>query len=164
MAAPSAPRSAQSDKLGVLFSAEQHTLRDFVALLEREQALLQGRDVDSLLPLVEKKNHLSARLAEHAGQREAELNSLGIGGERAALDIWLALPTHAKERETWQSLIDLAARARELNRVNGELISLHLQHNQQAFAVLMSATNRAMTYGPDGHRQTGLGGRILGSA
>jgi flagellar biosynthesis/type III secretory pathway chaperone len=61
-------------------------------------------------------------------------------------------------------LLRLAAAARAINETNGTLISLHVQRNQQAFTALMAAANQVMTYGPDGQQQTGIGGRILGTA
>jgi flagella synthesis protein FlgN len=81
------------------------------------------------------------------------------------MDAWLARnDPDGKLRASWQSLLALAAQARNLNILNGKLIGLHMQHNQQAFTALMNASNRAMTYGPDGQQQVGLGGRILGTA
>lgn len=59
---------------------------------------------------------------------------------------------------------DLVSEARALNEANGKLIGLHMQHNQQALAVLMAAADNAATYGPDGQQQSGLGSRILGKA
>ncbi|MDP1652678.1 MAG: flagellar export chaperone FlgN [Rhodocyclaceae bacterium] len=62
------------------------------------------------------------------------------------------------------ALRELAAEARALNEINGKLIALRLQHNQQALNILLAAADSATTYGPDGQQQTGLGSRILGKA
>lgn len=139
-------------------------LKEFIGLLQREQELLKRADTESLLPLIESKTALANALAALAQERENQLVRLGLGGGRAGMGAWLNRQGNDVHRRAWQTLLELAAEARALNTTNGKLIGLHMQHNQQAFTALMSATNRAMTYGPDGQQQTGLGGRILGTA
>ncbi len=152
-------------QLGPTLNEEINRLREFISLLQREQDLLKQGDTESLLPLIETKTSLANSLAAFAQARAGQLNRLGLDIGRAGMEAWLAHNDQGgKLREAWQTLLDLAAQARNLNITNGKLIGLYMQHNQQAFNALMSATNRAMTYGPDGQQQTGLGGRILGTA
>ena len=152
-------------QLGPTLNEEINRLREFISLLQREQDLLKQGDSESLLPLIETKTSLANILAAFAQARTSQLSRLGLDTGRAGMEAWLAGNDQGgKLREAWQNLLDLAAQARNLNITNGKLIGLHMQHNQQAFNALMSATNRAMTYGPDGQQQTGLGGRILGTA
>lgn len=152
-------------------SASPHPLEDevdkigeFIVLLRREQELLKSGDTDALLPLIEVKTQLADRLAGLAQAREDRLTRQGFAGGRAGMEDWLRRQGTESQRRTWQTLLELAGEARALNEINGKLIGLHMQHNQQAFTALMNATNRAMTYGPDGQQQAGLGGRILGTA
>lgn len=149
--------------LGNTLSEEVRKLGEFVSLLQREQELLTRGDIEALLPLTENKTSLANQLAALSRAREDQLARLGPAGGRAGMEAWLASygADHAK---AWQKLLDLAAEARDLNAANGKLIGLHMQHNQQAFAILMAATNQAMNYGPDGQQQPELGGRILGKA
>ena len=156
---PSAPLT-----IAAALHAELGKLEQFVALLNQEQDYLQQADVDALLPLVDTKNTLVAELSQLSAQRETALLHAGIEPGRAGMNTWLARPGHASHAEAWQKLLALAGEARSLNILNGKLIGLHLQKNQQAFTALMSATNRAVTYGPDGQQHSGLGGRFLGSA
>lgn len=134
--------------LGDTLRTEISRLGEFIDLLQREQALLIQGDTEALLLLSENKTALANTLAALAQERAAEMAEMGSDTISAA----------------WQKLLELAAKARDLNATNGQLISLHMQNNQQALAVLMNAANRAMTYGPDGQQTAGLGGRILGSA
>ncbi|MDP2107753.1 MAG: flagellar protein FlgN [Rhodocyclaceae bacterium] len=133
---------------GDTLRTEISRLGEFIDLLQREQALLIQGDTEALLLLSEKKTALANTLAALAQERAAEMAEMGSDTISAA----------------WQKLLELAAKARDLNATNGQLISLHMQNNQQALAVLMNAANRAMTYGPDGQQTAGVGGRILGSA
>jgi len=134
--------------LGDTLRTEISRLGEFIDLLQREQALLVQGDTEALLLLSEKKTALANALAALAQERACEMGGMGSD----------PIP------QAWQKLLELAAKARDLNATNGQLISLHMQNNQQALAVLMNAANRAMTYGPDGQQTAGLGGRILGSA
>lgn len=149
--------------LGNTLNEEIRRLGEFVGVLQREQELLTRGDIEALLPLTENKTSLTNQLADLAQARERQLAQLGLAGGRAGMEAWLA--GHGEDHaKAWQKLLDLAALAREQNATNGKLIGLHMQHNQQAFAILMNASNRAMTYGPDGQQSAGLGSRILGSA
>jgi len=157
--------STAATQPGAALDEEIGKLREFIGLLEREQDFLKRGDTEALIPLIETKTALANNLATLAQVRENQLSRQGLGAGRVGMEAWLAKFDQAgKLRIAWQSLLELAAEARNLNINNGKLIGLHMQHNQQAFTALMSATNRAMTYGPDGQQQTGLGGRILGTA
>jgi flagella synthesis protein FlgN len=153
-------------KIGALLTEEVSKLKEFIALLKREQALLVRADTEALLPLIESKTNLANTLGELAKSRESQLISQGLPEGRVGMENWLSQHGNEMQHKAWQTLLQLAAEARDLNVTNGKLIGLHMQHNQQAFAALMSATDRAMTYGPDGqqHGGGGMGGRILGTA
>jgi flagella synthesis protein FlgN len=144
--------------------AELAKVREFLALLEREQTLLTRADTEALLPLIDTKSALSSELAEFSLARESHLQALQLPPGRTGVQAWLDRNGSPIERNSWQELLGLAAKVRVLNETNGKLITLHMQKNQQAFNALMMAANRAMTYGPDGQQQTALGGRILGTA
>jgi flagella synthesis protein FlgN len=139
-------------------------LREFIAILEREQELLTRADIDTLMPLIDTKTGMANTLTALSRGRDECLARQGLPGSRPGMEVWLEKSGTDKQRQEWQELLRLAATARALNETNGKLINLHAQRNQQAFAALMSAANRAMTYGPDGQQQTGFGSRILGTA
>jgi flagella synthesis protein FlgN len=149
---------------GAALDEEVGKLGEFVALLQREQELLKNGDTETLLPLIETKTRLANGLTALSQARENHLARLGLAGGRVGMDAWLARHGDDRLKATWQDLLQLAGEARSLNELNGKLIGLHMRHNHQAFTALMGATDRAMTYGPDGQQQTGLGGRILGKA
>jgi flagella synthesis protein FlgN len=154
--------------MAALLDEEIREVKVFVEVLRQEQALLAagGRD-DGLMPLVERKSELTTHLEAISKHREQLLAARGQGTGRAGMEAWLAaVPANDASRTRWQELLVLAAEARQLNETNGKLIGIHWQHNQAALATLMSAANRAMTYGPDGQQRTGSGGggRSFGNA
>jgi flagella synthesis protein FlgN len=160
--------SPQSDQpIAGILADELAALREFVALLRTEQGILVDGNADGLAALIDEKSALATRLGDYARRREAALAASKLPAGRPGMEAWLAtLPADALPRRHWQELLPLAAEARTLNELNGKLIGTRLQHNQQALAALMSATERAMTYGPDGQTTASPGGtgRILGSA
>lgn len=139
-------------------------LREFVAILEREQELLTRADIDALMPLIDGKTGIAHTLAALSLERGERLKRTGLAGDRAGMETWLDKSGTEPQRAAWRELLQLAAAARAINETNGKLIGLHVQRNQQAFTALMAAANKVMTYGPDGQQQTGIGGRILGTA
>ena len=146
-----------------LIRQESDALGAFVALLGDEQRLLIGGDADGLPMLVERKNVLAATLARLAGERAAQLRAAGYPEDGSGMVRWLA--EDPAGRAAWERLLPLAARARELNELNGKLIADRLQRNQQALEALLPASRtQAALYGPDGQSSIPGGGRSLGSA
>jgi flagella synthesis protein FlgN len=150
--------------LASLLEQELRTLESFLALLRQEQSLLETVSIEALGELAEEKSALTAELARLADAREAELTRGGFGHGKVGMDAWAESTVSPVSGKNWQRLLELAAEARGLNELNGKLIVTRLQHNQKALAVLMTAADQAMTYGPDGQQRTASGGRSLGSA
>ena len=135
----------------------------FVAILEEEHEVLTGGTLDRLLPLAERKTEFAARLASLDDLRLRALQSIQQSGQ-PDIAAWLARRGDSAVRQAWQSVLEFAAKARQLNADNGQLIGERMRHNQQALAVLMAAGERSALYGPDGQPRLAGGGRPLGSA
>ena len=154
-----------STQLLHLLSDELAALREFIALLKEEQTTLAEGKADALPSLIDRKSALATRLGDCSARRDAALAVLALPAGRSGMETWLeSQPSTSPARRDWLQLLPLAAEARSLNELNGKLIGTRLQHNQQALTALMGATERAMTYGPDGHTQISGGGRSRGSA
>ncbi len=147
-----------------LLDREFRALQSFVALLRREQTLLEQGSTESLAALAEEKLQAATELADFSASRDSKLIHSGLRPGRAGMEAWAATTAGAGYREQWRHLLELTAEARALNETNGKLIAIRLQNNQQALSILMAAADQAVTYGPDGQQQTGGGGRSLGSA
>jgi flagella synthesis protein FlgN len=156
--APAEPSLARA------LNEETHALRAFVGLLEDEQRALFDGNADQLLVIAEEKNRASSQLSRLGLSRAHWLSARGFGSGRAAVTTWLNQLAHdSTQRAAWRQLLELASRAHALNQENGALIHSRMQHNQQALAVLLSASGQAMLYGPDGQTFAGPGKRHLGS-
>lgn len=141
-------------------NAERDAMRDFVALLEKEQQVLLNPDAEPLLPMAEAKTVSANRLSDMANARRQFLKTHGANLDTGA---WLA-KNAPSGRAVWDELRELAARAHHLNQTNGEVIQLKLRSNQQALAALLGAAkSTAGLYGRDGQPSIAVSGRTLGS-
>lgn len=156
-------KQSSASQLLAAFKAEHAALLNFVALLEREQAILVENSTDQLIELSEKKTTDAIHLSELAQSRRAILQGNIPQLNVDSIHAWLK--AHSPEcLVIWQALLDLAKKSQQLNRVNGELIQMKLRHNQQSLTVLSNAVNKATLYGPDGQTNFAPGsGRSLGS-
>ncbi len=160
----SAGATPAEPSLDPVLNEETRALRAFVGLLEDEQRALFDGNTDQLLAIAEEKNRASAQLSRLGLSRVHWLAARGFGSGRAAVTTWLNQLAHeSTQRVAWQLLLELASRAQALNQENGALILSRMQHNQQALAVLLAASDRATLYGPDGQTFAGPGKRHLGS-
>ncbi len=142
-----------------LLNKELAELRKFVDLLSSEQQSLLDNDTDSLLTLSETKTLAAGLLMDMSKSRRKSLLKNGID----TMEVWLA--KHAPASQVlWHDIQKFAARAQQINSINGELIQTRMRHNQQALGVLHNASkSTAGLYGPDGQANFGNAGRHLGS-
>ena len=159
---PAAPAPADQQRLALLIEAEAIQLREFIALLEQEEALLSSGDTDALLALVPDKNERYRRLQRLSDDRALLLGRLGLVTTDASIRSLLdGLP---RVLGRWDEVLGLARTASERNAINGKLILERMAHNQAALSVLLSAADQAPLYDAEGHTRAVGGGRMLGSA
>jgi len=145
--------------------AEAEAVLRFVDLLKLEQASLGKGDIDGLSLLIQRKSDVAAELGTLAEQRNSALAAQGLGADRSGIEAWFeGHPADTRVRNAWSRVLSLAGEARELNRVNGELIELRMQHNAQALEALLGASRQFNLYGPDGQTTAHSGRRINDAA
>lgn len=145
-------------------SEEANLVQLFVKLLEQEQETLTNGRTDELPAIAESKEKLAAELNELSRQRNALLTSLGFPSDRAGMEAWTAAnPAQKETAAAWNQTLSLAARAKNLNLRNGQLIQLRMKYNAQALEILMRKENNLDLYGPDG-RSSPLGDRRIDDA
>jgi flagella synthesis protein FlgN len=87
-----------------------------------------------------------------------------LGAKVSDENIRIVLADLPEALTAWHDVIDLAAEAKERNRVNGQLITERLQNNQQALSVLLAAAEHPQIYGPDGQSRPTASRRLFGAA
>ena len=144
---------------------EADTVARFVEQLKLEQVALTNGDIDEIVAFTQSKSTLASELTSLANQRNSALASLGLAADRAGIEAWFERHTlDVRARNAWSRILSLASEARELNRVNGELIQIRMQHNAQALAAMQGASRSLHLYGPDGQTAPRLSGRINDAA
>jgi flagellar biosynthesis protein FlgN len=152
-------RTTPADSL----QAETVAASQLLSLLEQEQDLLVEAKVDQLGQLTMEKAQAIAAMSELANERYLALGSLGFEASEEGMQAWTRSPQATVQgTAAWRALLDLATKAKELNRVNGLLINQQLARNQQALNVLAGSQPAGTIYGPKGQTTSGPSGRRLG--
>jgi flagella synthesis protein FlgN len=157
------PNSAQ---YGSVLEQERDRVREFLELLQQEQAALVAGDHDELLAFTEQKAARILELRRVADARSRLLASHGLRADKDGMSAWIERFGDEPARRLWDEIKSLAAQVRAANDINGALVAARLKHNQAAIAALQSAARSGSgVYGPDGAtRLTASTTRALASA
>lgn len=151
--------------LAEIIAAEADVVSAFVLLLKEEQAALKLGEAEVLPKIIERKSATVDELAPLSTARNAALAGAGLASDRAGIEAWLKKqPNDKAVRQNWEKLQFLAAEAKELNRVNGELVGLHMRHNTEILESLRSKANRQDLYGANGQTAFTAPRKIIDSA
>jgi flagella synthesis protein FlgN len=151
--------------LADLLARESDLVRAFIASLNSEQEALKQGEVDSLAAITRRKAELVEQLNAVERERDVLLRQAGHSGDRSGMDAWLARnPGNRAAADRWAKLMELAGEARQLNDINGRLITLRLQATNEALAALTQQSQRTALYGPDGQATPRTGSRIIDAA
>jgi len=151
--------------LAELLGMEIKLIASFIACLTAEQDALKVGDVDALAVADGRKTGLADQLNKLEDKRNAFLKEAGFTADRQGIADWL--DRNRQDRvagQTWARLMKLAAEARELNNLNGQLIAVRLQATNQALAALTRQAQRSTLYGPNGQTTLRTGSRIIDAA
>lgn len=134
---------------------EIETAHELIDILQEEQNHLLAPRIEELESLVAKKATLVAQLTQHTRNRHDCLKNDGYETSLAGMNAWIEShkdqPDSIRIEKNWNTLVSLTYSAKELNRLNGMLISSHMARNQQALSILHGSNPpNAGMYGPDG--------------
>jgi flagellar biosynthesis protein FlgN len=120
--------------LPAVLRQEAEALQLFVSALQGEQEALKSGEIDALPDFVEQKSRTIALLNRLGEQRNALLKAARFAVDREGLLAW------GKTSPDTQRLVDglfkAAEEAKELNRLNGQLIAMRLRSTQAALEAL----------------------------
>ncbi|GHU06331.1 flagellar synthesis protein FlgN [Betaproteobacteria bacterium] len=138
-----------------IVTSEADSVEQFIRLLEQEKTLLSSGRTEALAAAVEEKERLAAKLNDLTQQRGRYLLDQGFSPDRKGMESWSARhPEQKKTAAAWNRTLSLTAQAKELNRLNGQLIRLHMEHTGQALDILLRRESKLDLYGPDGRSST----------
>src|SRR5690606_35103846 len=127
--------STEADALLRCIEQQSALVREFIDTLEAESALLlETTPNETLEALTARKNNYAQRLGELDRERTERLGRLGFGADRDGVEA--AIFAHPMLRDPFDTLLGLAAQARELNQRNGQIIDIFLASNRRALDTL----------------------------
>lgn len=151
--------------LPVVIDEEAGLVTRFAALLRCEQAELKAGNASVLPELTQQKSALIDEINAAANRRNLLLAEAGFALDKTGMAAWLnEHPGERKMRQTWEKMLVVARDIQELNRLNGQLLSIHLSATQEALATLTEQARRSTLYGPNGQTAPLTGHRIIDSA
>ena len=153
---------AELQRIALLVEAELLQLGEFLALLDREEAVLIKGDTDALLAIANEKNERYRQLQRLTDERSRLLGRAALTSADAAMRTLFGNLPRVLVR--WDELVSAARQARDRNALNGKLILERMAGNQAALSILLSAANHPQLYDADGLSNPTGGGRMLGSA
>lgn len=131
---------------------ERQLISTLLDVLLEEQRHLVGADTEGLADLTPRKSDLVQRMAALAAQRHRALGAAGFAAEESGMDAWLAATGDGEAATGWRDLLDKTRAAKELNRVNGMLISKQMAHTQVLINAMRAPAGgaEAAVYGANG--------------
>jgi flagella synthesis protein FlgN len=115
----------------LIFTQESLLIEALLSVLIAEQKYLINNDIDAIDGVLLEKDSLLMRLQEAGALRLSALSGLGYPATESGMQAWLEVQTDVGVRDAWLQFQQDLAKAQELNRLNGTLISKHFNRNQQ---------------------------------
>jgi flagellar biosynthesis protein FlgN len=139
--------------ISMLFKQDTQLLNDLVSLLSKEQAALVNMDIDEVESILDQKSKLIQTIANATKMRHKALAQAGYDANENGMVMWLRANDSKLLQAQWDAFQKQLSQAKELNRVNGQVINQHFQRNQQIISQLQGKAVNAgagNVYGPNG--------------
>jgi flagella synthesis protein FlgN len=139
-----------SSNQSVTFTQDALLVAELIALLEREQSHLVKANVEAIEAILEEKSLLLQRLNLAAKSRYQLLQAHGFQASESGMSEWVEKQAKKDITTAWVNFQKSLEQAKELNRLNGTLISKHFNRNQELLNHLQGNNDEGSVYGPDG--------------
>lgn len=125
-------------------------LDSLLSLLTREQAHLVKADIDAIEAIIEEKSLLLQQINIAARSRYEALRVNGFDASEAGMDAWVQRQSKQNISTAWAKFQRGLAQAKEMNRLNGVLVSKNFNRNQELLNHLQGKSADDSVYGRDG--------------
>jgi flagellar biosynthesis protein FlgN len=136
--------------ISTLFENDVKLINELMFLLSREQFSLIDMDIDAIENLLDEKSTLLQKINASVLVRYQALSNAGYEPNENGMAAWIESSVPMKYIQLWQDFQNTLAQAKELNRVNGQLINKHFNRNQQFLNELKGDFANNGVYGPNG--------------
>ena len=139
-------------QISALFHQDAKRLNELVALLTKEQTSLVQMDIEDVEQILDEKSVLIQQIADATKTRHQALGQAGYDANENGMATWIRASENQQMHADWEVFQDQLAKAKELNRVNGQMINQHFKRNQQALNTLQGKAPNANAgvYGANG--------------
>ncbi len=134
----------------ISFEQDARLVSQLLEVLTREQSSLVMADVDAIEALMVEKSELLQSISITAKGRYDALATKGLMPSEVGMVEWLKVYANAAINESWVNFQKTLSQAKEMNRLNGMLISKHFNRNQQLLNHLQGSASTADGYGKNG--------------
>lgn len=136
--------------ISTLFENDVKLVNELMFLLSREQISLIDMDIDAIEDLLDEKGVLLQKINASVQVRYQVLSNAGYEPNENGMTSWIESNAGIKHTLLWQDFQNTLTQAKELNRVNGQLINKHFNRNQQFLNELKGDFPNNGVYGPNG--------------
>ncbi len=141
------PLKNQQHAIKQVFEQELECARLLLQSLEHEYKVLSENDVEILEAVVGEKQERMLQLEVISRQRESLLEScnMNMAGEKtlAPQENKKVFSDNKQLSELWSSLIDVAEKCRDRNRVNGSIVEIISKQSRHALDILQGISPAA---------------------
>lgn len=134
----------------VSFMQDARLVNQLLVVLSREQSSLVVADVDAIEALMEEKSVLLQTISSTAKSRYEVLAVKGFLASELGMVEWLKQYANEATNVSWADFQKTLSQAKEMNRLNGMLISRHFNRNQQLLNHLQGNSSSVDSYGKNG--------------
>ncbi len=131
------------------FEHDAKLVEQLLWLLMREQTSLINADIDAVEDLLDEKSKLLQNISTSIQARYDTLSKLGFDANENGMSAWVEKRGTPEQVQFWKDFQQTLSRAKEMNRLNGQLINKHFNVNQQALNMLQGGAS-AGVYGANG--------------
>lgn len=137
----------------ISFDEDSRLVNQLIELLTREQKSLVANKIDEIERLIDLKASLLQQINLVAKNRYAALQARNFEGNENGMVNWVVAESNQTITEKWQQFQQALVKAKELNRLNGDLISKHFNRNKQTLHNLQTSFQSNDTYSSTGQSQ-----------
>ncbi|HQN64436.1 MAG TPA: flagellar protein FlgN [Methylophilus sp.] len=131
------------------FEHDAKLVEQLLWLLMREQTSLIDADIDAVEYLLDEKSRLLQSISASIQARYDALAKLGFEASENGMSSWVEKRGTPEQVQYWKDFQQTLSRAKEMNRLNGQLINKHFNVNQQALNLLQGGQASGV-YGANG--------------
>lgn len=135
--------------VSAMFEQDRTLVKELLWLLSREQTSLINADIDAMEVLLDEKAQLLQAISASVQIRHNALAKLGFEPNENGMSAWVAKNATPEQVDAWREFQQVLTQAKEMNRLNGQLINKHFTRNHQFLQQLQGGQTTGV-YGANG--------------